>query len=382
MKIKRNVILSVLSIVLLSSLIQQNIYILVLFSLSLWLLLPLKKWWSVDTYALLLFSFFYTCMSILSEQQQSGFVIISYIVTPVAFYRLGYYFMNEFTTDLQRFRLLLLVGITYLLNLFFLTIADVSIVGIVNDSRAFTGVLADTEALSATLYGLMASLGIGCVGATFTRNMKPGMRILFFLLVGLSILTVIHLVNRAGLIILLCSLLITILHRNQNDKAKIVIYLGLLLILGIFVLQSDMLSPDILSAYEGRNEVDGNEASTAGGRTELWMSSFNSMLTHPLGWTQKSYAHNLWLDLAKNGGWFSLVPFLIVSIMLFKNIMRCWNKRNSSFNSALISLNVAMLLAASIEPVIEGSMLFFSLLMLVWGITAAISKENRCLKIR
>lgn len=382
MKIRRNVILSVLSIVLLSSLIQQNIYILVFYSLLLWALLPFKKWWRVDTCALLLFTFFYTFMSIFGDQTQSGFVTISYIVTPVAFYRLGYYLMTEYTAEIERFRLLLLIGVTYLLNLFILTIADVSIVGIVNDARTFTGVSADSDTLSATLYGLMASLGIGCIGAAFSRNIKPIMRLCFFLLVGLSLLTVVHLVNRGGLIILICSLFITILLRNKKEKAKIVIYLGLLLTIGVFVLHSDMLNHDILMAYEQRNNVGGYEATTIGGRTELWITSFNNMLTHPLGWTQKSYAHNLWLDLAKVGGWFSLAPFLIVTIMLFKNILKCLKKHYSSFHSAIIVLNVAMLLAASIEPVIEGSMLFFSLLMLVWGMTASISKEQRYLKIR
>ena len=381
MKIRKNVILSGLGVVLLTSLIQQNIYILVFYSLLLWALLPFRKWWSIDTCALLLFTIFYTFMSIFGDQPPSGFVTISYIVTPVAFYRLGYYLMAEYTTELERFKLLLFIVGTYLLNLFILTITDVSVVGIVNDARTFTGVSADSDTLSATLYGLMASLGIGCVGAAFSRNMKPIMRILFSLLVGLSLLTVVHLVNRGGLIILIGSLFITIFLKYKKEKSKIVFYLALLLTIGSFVLQSDILGQDILMAYEQRNNVGGYEATTAGGRTELWITSLSNMLTHPLGWTQKSYAHNLWLDLAKVGGWFSLAPFMIVTILLFKNILKCL-KKYFPFHFAIIVLNVAMLLAASIEPVIEGSMLFFSLLMLVWGITASISKEQSYLKIR
>ena len=41
----------------------------------------------------------------------------------------------------------------------------------------------------------------------------------------------------------------------------------------------------------------------------------------------------------------------------------------------LLSVNVAMLLNAAVEPVIDGSFSFFSLLMLIWGMTVELNNR-------
>ena len=150
-----------------------------------------------------------------------------------------------------------------------------------------------------------------------------------------------------------------------------------LFIIGFYVLNSGILGDDILNAYEQRSNVKGYGTMTAGGRTELWMKSLENMFRYPMGWEQGFYAHNLWIDMAKIGGWISLIPFLIVTVTVICRVLTLFRKGNSSFSHAIIVLNLAMFLAAFIEPVMEASILYFSLLMLIWGATVAISNEGK-----
>lgn len=378
MKSRKMVLLIVFFAVLLTSLFPQNIYLLVAFSVLVWVLLPLRKWWDSVAITLLLFSIFYAVMVVLSGQVKSGFLTISYLISPVAFYRFGHYLMTEYRMDNERFRLLLFVVFAYLLNVFVLTIVDISVIGIINEDRALLGTSTD-DALAATLYGLMTSVGIGCIGACFAKGQKLLVRLFYSILVILSLLTVVHLVNRGGLVVLVMCLGVSLLINYQKSVGKL-IFAVIALSIGIYVLlKFGLLNGDVWEAYEVRNEVGGNGVESVGGRTDLWLRSIRNLLRHPMGWQQEFYAHNLWIDLARIGGWMSLIPFLVSTFAILYRQMYLVRRRNSQFILALAVLNMAMLLAAFIEPVIEGSMSFFSILILVWGMTAYLYVESSSL---
>lgn len=375
MKFRKIVLLIVFFAVLLTSLFPQNIYLLVLFSALTWILLPYKKWWDWVSIGLLMFSIFYAVMIVLTGQIKSGFLTISYLISPVAFYRFGRYLMTEYRTDNARFRLLLFMAYAYLLNVFVLTAVDISVVGIINEDRMLLGTSTSDDALAATLYGLMTSVGIGCVGACFAKEQKMVIRLLYFILVALSLLTVIHLVNRGGLVILLICLLGAMLINYRNSVGKLLVVLIALTMGVVILINLDILSGDVIDAYEKRNDVRGYGVESAGGRTDLWLMSIENLFRYPMGWEQESYAHNLWLDMARIGGWISLFPFIVVTIVALRKLSILYRKGFSSFASMIVVLNLAMFLAAFVEPVIEGSMLFFCMLMFVWGITISVEKE-------
>lgn len=373
----RNIILITLGVVLLTSLFPQNIYLLVAFSAILWIILPHKKWWNNSTCALLLFSGFYSLMLMLSGQVQSWFLTISYLITPVAFFRLGHYLMSEFKDDDARFKLLLFIAFSYLLNVFILTLVDIVEVGIVNVERVLPSNLTQNSPLAATLYGLMLSFGIGAIGGCLSRTQSTLIRILYVSLFALSLLGVIHLVNRGGLVIALIALPIAVILLNKKEKNKILLFSIFFLLCVLVLNYSGIISQDILTAYEDRNDVSGYGVMTAGGRTDRWLMYVEDLFTHPLGWSQDLYAHNLWLDLARVGGWLALFPFLFVSFRIFQKMLYLMRRSNNSFTITLVVLNLSILIASSIEPVIEGSMLFFSILILVWGMTDSLYRQ-RC----
>ena len=377
MKFRKVVLLTIFLMVLLTSMFPQNIYLLVLFSVLAWGLLPFRKWWDGAGLALLLFSIFYTIMVIMSGQMKSGFVTLSYLISPIALYRFGQYLMSEYRNDNDRFRLLLFVVIAYLINMFVLTFVDIAIVGIINEDRALLGTSTEDDALAATLYGLMASVGIGCIGACFARSQKLIIRLFYFVIVALSLLTVIHLINRGGLVVLIICLMCSMLINYRKSVGKLLLVV-IALIIGVFLLfESGILSNDVIDAYQDRNDVSGYGIESAGGRTDLWMVSVENLFRNPMGWEQKRYAHNLWLDMARIGGWISLIPFLLVTIIIFRKLFVLFRRGGSSFSNTLVVLNLALFLAAFIEPVIEGSMLFFCFIMCVWGMTVSVMSESK-----
>ena len=376
MKFRKLILLVLLFAVLLTSLFPQNIYLLILLSMSGFLLLPLKKYWDQIAIAIILFSLFYTIMVVLGGEFKSGFMTLSYLITPVSLYRYGRFMMDEDVEEKPRIRLIMFMAFAYLLNVFVLTIVDMSIVGIVNEDRALLGHSADDDALAATLYGLMSSVGVGMLGVLLAR--KVGVQRIFSLVVVvMSLLVVVHLINRTGLVVAVVCLFFTILYRENFKVFKILLLAGVLALVGFAVFASGLIDPELLEAYQKREAARGMGLSTAGGRTDLWFEALGELFVSPLGWKQHSYAHNMWLDLAKIGGWFAFVPFTVAPFMYFKRLWKLVRMPYSNIALLLISMNVAMLLASFVEPVIEGSMLFFAFLMFLWGMTVSFVNKSR-----
>ena len=99
MRNRKGILLILFFAVLLTSLLSINIYMIVAFSVMVWLMLPLNKWWNGGTIPLLLFSVFYTSMILLGGHVESKFLAVSYLIAPVAFYRWGQYLLYEYRSS-------------------------------------------------------------------------------------------------------------------------------------------------------------------------------------------------------------------------------------------------------------------------------------------
>lgn len=363
--------------VLLTSLWPFNIYLLVLFSLLTYIFLPISKYWDVTTITLLLFSVFYSLMAVLTSQYGSGFILLSYLLAPVAFYRLGKWMMSQFVEETIRLKLLICIIACYLLSLFVLTFKDIALVGIVNLSREMVGDQNDTNSLAATLYGLMASVGIGCIAALFTKGQNFALRIGYVILSLLSVLVVIHLINRTGIVVFVCSLIVSVVISTKLNIFKSLPFLILVGFITFLVVNADGgIVGEMVEAYQQREMSSTHDATQLGGRSAIWADALSKLLTHPLGWERTHYAHNLWLDIARVAGWFSLLLFFIPTINWCRDCLCIVRKNATPFILLMISINLSMFLASFVEPVIDGSILFFALFMMIWGVTASLSKEK------
>ena len=87
------------------------------------------------------------------------------------------------------------------------------------------------------------------------------------------------------------------------------------------------------------------------------------------------YVHNLWLDLAAVAGWIATIPFVVATINVLKTTFRMIKRNVTPFRLVVVTMVVAMFLNCMVEPVIEASLLFFVLMMFVWGMLKAESEE-------
>ena len=320
---------------------------------------------------LLFFSVFYAGMVLYKGENPGWSFIFSILFAPTAFYRLGRFLMKTIQVEEHRQKMLIFVIGVYLLPLFLLTAQDMALTGLINDSRQMLLDMGDEDSLNATIYGLMASAGIGCIGAVFAKQQNKWLKMGHILVAVLSLLSVIHLVNRTGLVICAACLFVGFALSTRMNISKMLPILLVFIVVGIFLSESGILGSDVSEAYADRDDRnDDANSANAGGRTELWLDAIGNLFVSPLGWKLESYAHNLWLDIARVGGWLAFFPFVKATIAYMMKVKT--TLRNGGENGTLmllLSVNVAMLLNASVEPVIDGSFMFFSLLMLVWGMT-------------
>ena len=365
--------------VMVTSLWPNNIYLLVIFSIITYFILPIQKWWNVSCILLLIFSLLYAFMEYFNMEVGSGFILLSHIFTPVAFYRFGNWIMSSLNNNHTRLVFIFFTILSYLFPLFILTAHDISLVGFINESRKLNA-YGDYNISAATLYGLMLAFGIGCVSMLFTKEKNFYLRISYIILSFLAMIAVIHLVNRTGIVLFVVCILVSFVVSTKLNIDKIIPAIIVLILFFIIIKVSIINNIDVINAYSYRESDSSSNVTEIGGRSEIWLDAINKLITHPFGWERIRYAHNLWLDIARIGGWLALMPFLILTIIAFKNIFFILKRKMFSSDILLVTIFVATFLNASVEPVIEGSMSFFSLMLMFWGMIESAALEKCIIK--
>lgn len=376
MKVK--VLLFLFFVTMLTSLWQNNIYILFLFSLATCFLLPFHKWWDGISLSLLFFSLFYCLMQYINDGIGSGFVFISTLITPVSFYRFGRWIIEWIDSDRKRLWFLFFSFFCFLLPVLLLTIQDMMLVGFVNESRTMLSDIGKEDStLAATLYGLMSSTGIGFISLLFAKSLNYKQKIIFLSVFVISMLVVLHLVNRTGVFLFIFCILFSVIYSTKMNPLKIIPIVLLLLVIIFLVTELGLIDQEILDAYAQRETSATANVAEFGGRSDRWADAISNLFSSLFGWERKSYAHNLWLDLAAVGGWFALFPFLVASLKTFVNMKKVMKKQVTPFRLVLLSTFVSMFFNSMVEPVIEGSLLFLGLFLMIWGMLKSITLELR-----
>lgn len=377
MKQKYKVLLLAFFCVIITSLWSNNIYLLFGFSFLCWLFVPQKKWWDRIAVAILLFSLFYGLMVIINGRNSSYFVLLSYIISPVAFYRFGRLLMDIYKDDLSRQKFLMFSVLLYLLNIYILTLRDIAMVGFINETRILLGDI-DSK-VSATMYGAMLSIGIACIATVFIKMQNSWVKLCYLVITILSLLCVIHLVNRTGLIIFVTCIVVMFFILIKRNVFRTLCILMALVVLAYIIINMGIIDQSIIDAYIQREDSLTTNSAELGGRKNIWMFALNDLYNNPLGWnsSEYKYVHNLWLDIARVGGLFSLIPFMFATLLSVKNLFRLsFKNRLSQTDIIIISITVSMFMTSFVEPIIDASILLLCILMMFWGITTSLSKEN------
>ncbi|MEE1917681.1 hypothetical protein V0R52_14880 [Pseudomonas asiatica] len=113
----------------------------------------------------------------------------------------------------------------------------------------------------------------------------------------------------------------------------------------------------MLSYYADRLNNSEVGISTFGGRTEKWGQSLGLLLSSPMGWglNETGYAHNLWLDAARKGGWWTLICLLLLTWTAVKSLCLAFSQNsNPLFRSIIACIGAGYFLLFSVEPILDG----------------------------
>lgn len=370
--IKGKLLFLLFCISLLTSVWTVNIYCIVGFSLLCLILLFNAKNLSFTTILVVLYSLLYAIISYCQDTYNSGFAFVSYLISPLAYYCYGQFVAEKCNSSekLIRFFCITIFFFSIIINISNLT--DIIDYGIVKLTRNIEHIIGGTSTFSATLIGLNVSLGYSTLPfILFNRNKNKLQTTIFIITITLSLLTVLHLVNRTGIIITILCLFFAAIYNSKNNTKKYLIAIFIFLVFGL-ILFNTSIGHTISDAYVFRSETEDSIAS-GNGRTDRWLDAIGKLFLYPFGWyentfTYHEYVHNLWLDIARVVGIFPFIIIVALTIMSFVKTYKLIHIRQSGLITLILSLQICFFASSFVEPVIDALPQYFYLYIMLWGI--------------
>lgn len=355
-----------------------NMIRLFLYCFSVILIYPISRLFDTNAFLISVYSVLYGVFAYLSGNILSLSGLLYIIVPGVIFYLFGK-FVGLCNYD-KRERMIwfyLIIIISFAITIYYNLFLNIHNIGsIVNTDRVLESSSQDLIA-SATMIGLYVSLGL-CYLPVFIFDSGWKLRRWISLLIfTLSILSIVFLVNRTGILITIAIIVIASLYMNKTSSYSIITKLILipLIILIFYCIFGDQWSA-IVTAYADRN-VD---LSTGGERFYRWWEALGYLFTNPFGWSNKAnYAHNMWLDVARVSGVLPFVLLLMITYKYYKALKQFCNVSSDKFlNMIHISIFTCFMCTCLVEPVVQGEIMYLNLIFMSFGILVGLYKSNLC----
>ena len=334
----------------------------------------------VDGTALMLLAFS-VLLFLFTPSYKSGAFVVTTLFGPFSFYLYGKYLVQRAKGDKEILSIVILLIIIAFSFLFWRSAVHALITGAQEYSSRILEFDESSRELGATLFGLIASLGLsGLAIFVGAKNRKNDIPIWLFLLAFiLSFLGTTSLVNRSGLVIPLIPLAVMILYNSRGHLFRTFFILVVVSVIGVLLYNNYIANSEVMMAYELRYEtIQG----AGGDRFWRWADAINRLFTYPLGWSNESnvgyvYVHNMWLDIARMGGLLPFITFVIATIQIVIVQLELFKIKDDNIVVILLSIFVAVSSASAIEPVIEGSPVFFVLSISFWGMSKEYLIESK-----
>jgi hypothetical protein len=255
--------------------------------------------------------------------------------------------------------------------------------GFIEGTRSMYLIWDKNAELSATGLGSYFVLNMASIGLiSIKKNTKLERIIAVGLIISfaLSLVCVLRLGNRTQLVIAIVSLVGSfVLNIRKQSLFKNVIFVVSIITLIYYLITTINENSQVMKFYSDRINNDEAGIGTAGGRTERWIGSLESIATDPFGWeiTRYGYAHNLWLDVARISGVIPLLFLVFFTISSFKTWMRTLGilKNSLVIRSYIFIFFIGIILVFIVEPIMEGMYLLFLLFCLFVGFLNGIRKK-------
>lgn len=324
------------------------------------------------------FSIVFVVLLYITGQVATMFGALGVLCGPTACYLYGKNLVDKHNGNGSILNTILMICVlVFVLRLGLNTLEDIRNGELVNALR----VIELDRNLSATLYGLTVSVAMGGIAIIYAMpdRIKSLTAWGYMLAFVLGLLTVIHLVNRSGLFTAVVTFFVILVYLSKLNPSKLILYVFVTIALVFMAVRFGLVSDEVFSAYETRSEYDlafyeeGN--AQFGGRGDRWTVSMGYLFTQPLGWATNTsirmvYAHNLWLDIARQCGIIPFILFLLATVNIIKIYIRIFRARTKdTFFAVLLAVFISISLGCFVEPVIEGNPFVLYFYTFVWGLT-------------
>ena len=139
-------------------------------------------------------------------------------------------------------------------------------------------------------------------------------------------------------------------------------------------MKNNIISDEIFQAYEARKEYDDlyNRGLTSE-RDVRWLFSFKQLFSHPTGWSHLNrynnpYAHNMWLDIARDAGLMPFIVLIIFTIYSIKDFICIYKQKVDYYNCVLYSIYITLFISLFMEPIFQGIPLYAYVFFMMCGI--------------
>lgn len=182
-----------------------------------------------------------------------------------------------------------------------------------------------------------------------------------FLTISAIMVTIVT-ATRTPIIILGILLLINIYYglkkvKNSNKRVILVLFSAIIYSVSRF----DLANIELTSFLYERLTSD--DLTAAGSRTEMWLLGLENIFKYPLGGEilYINYFHNLWLDLRYEAGVVPMILLILFSHSITYSCLKVVMSElyTSQFKSFIGSVYLVIFLTMFMEPVIQGSFVFF-----------------------
>ena len=330
---------------------------------------------TIDKRALIIIAYtvLYILFSSLNGFSYSASTLVLYAIAPFFFYQFGLNLVKRLNNVNYIMVAWFIIVLCYCTDIFSVTLQYFIETGqIINTKREFMFSGDGSSQLSATGVGL--PMAIGMVGLPMSILVKNKyLRLSFFVLFILSLLTTFSLLNRTGIVVALLCFIVVIGYRSRNNLRVLIFSIfGVGIIIGLLV-YFGVINIELIELYSQRNE----DLLTMGTRTERWNTALGYLLTHPFGWAnngQTYYVHNMWLDVARISG---IIPFLLLAYIAFdsfRNAFHLIKKYESPLAYMILGLNICFFTSCFVEPIYGGTHMM--LYCMLWGTSTKLLTTN------
>lgn len=315
---------------------------------------------------LILFYMFFYALMLINYGNSFSYKTLFYILTPVSFYIFGKYTGTILTQEKAVFKFILIVIFFNSLIPFISNVINVQYFGFMK-MRDIPMIWSNLKFNAATLIGAYVAMNMSLI-ALLVLNKKyyydNKYKFVILILFAMGLFVIMNISTRTGIFIGSVSILLPLF--VIKTKTRTVLYIVLLAITTIFIIKISGIWDWFTESYfymrftDELKDVDFDRRETIP-RIFRWGYALQGLFDYPMGGKQAYigpgyYIHNLWLDVGWTTGIIPLIFLVIFTIKSILSIIKITINKNIAeiLRVLMLSVFISLILAFSVEPVMEG----------------------------